>query len=453
MKNHEGQAGGRSPASRREDRGAGEVRFYSGPGAVPLRLRLLLSYAAAWLQRKKNPLFILAAKRGGLLSTLRTVKSFRFNRIVRQAGTYRYCLTVPALPSRPYDRMVSRGGLNINAAGTPYKTTIDTVILAVSRTCSYRCAHCYERFNLRGGADVPLEVWKRTVADVQDAGAAIIILSGGEPMSRFTDVLGILNTADKDRSEFHVHTSGHGVTPSRARLLKDAGLSAAAVGLDDVRPAREDALRGYQGAFNEAVAALRAFQDAGVFTYLNLCLSRDLIRAGDLPAYMDMARDLGVGAVRFLEPRPTGGYCGESAAELFPAGDRATATEIFTRVNSEPRYRRHPFISYEAFYEAPERLGCRMGGHSLLYIDSDGNVNPCVFLPVRFGNIREEGFPEIYARMRGFIPRPVHGRCPSLTLADVFKKRKEAGAGLPIPIEAIREEWQALITGAGTLTG
>ena len=426
------------------------MRFYSGLGAVPLRLRLLLSYAAAWLRPKKNPLFILGAKRGGLLSTLRTVRSFRFNRIVRQDGTYRYCLTVPALPSKPYERMVSRGGLNINAAGTSNKATIDYAVLAVSRTCPYRCAHCYERFNLRGGADVPLETWKRTVADVQNAGAAIIVLSGGEPMSRFAGVLEILSAADKDRSEFHIHTSGHGVTPPRARLLKAAGLSAAAVGLDDVRPAREDALRGYKGAFTEAVGALRAFQAAGVFTYLNLCLSRDLVRSGDLPAYMDMARDLGVGAVRFLEPRPTGGYCGESAEELFPAKDRAAALQIFSRVNTEQRYRRHPFISYEAYYEAPERLGCRMGGHSLLYIDSAGNVNPCVFLPVRFGNIREEGFPEIYARMRDLIPRPVRDRCPSLTLADVFKKRQEAGEALPIPIEAIREEWRALISGAGT---
>ncbi|MGD0783720.1 MAG: radical SAM protein, partial [Candidatus Aminicenantales bacterium] len=417
---------------------AGPVRFYSGWRAVPLRLRLLLSYGAARLRRKKNPLFILGAKRGGLLSTLRTVKGLRFDRIVRQGGTYRYCLTVPALPSKPYDMMISRGGLNINAAGTPYKSTIDYVILAVSRKCPYRCAHCYERFNLRGGADVPLETWKRTVAEVQDVGAAIIVLSGGEPMSRFDGVLEILGAADKGRSEFHIHTSGHGVTPRRARLLKDAGLSAAAVGLDDVRPGREDALRGYKGAFAEAVASLRAFQDAGLFTYLNLCLSKDLVRSGDLPAYMDMARDLGVGAVRFLEPRPTGGYCGETAGELFSVEDRAAATVLFTRMNTGRRYRRHPFISYEAFYEAPERLGCRMGGHSLLYIDSAGNVNPCVFLPVRFGNIREEGFPAIYARMRASIPRPVRACCPSLTLADVFKKQKETGQALPIPIDSIR---------------
>jgi len=445
MKRNEGLLEGRPAAAHREDRGAGPVRFFSGWRAVPLRLRLLLNYAAAWLRRKKNPLFVLSAKRGGLLSTLRTVRGFRFNRIVRQGGTYRYCLTVPGLPSKPYDTMVSRGGLNINAAGTPFKATIDTVILAVSRTCPYRCAHCYERFNLRGGTQVPLETWKRTVADVQDAGAAIIILSGGEPMSRFADVLEILNAADKNRSEFHIHTSGHGVTLERARLLKSAGLAAAAVGLDDVRAEREDALRGYKGAFEEAAAALRCFQDAGLFTYLNLCLSRDLVRSGDLPAYMDMARDLGVGAVRFLEPRPTGGYCGESAEELFSAEDRTAATEIFTRVNSGRRYRRHPFISYEAYYEAPERLGCRMGGHSLLYIDSAGNVNPCVFLPVRFGNIREEGFPEIYARMRALIPRPVRDRCPSLTLAGVFKRQMEAGQALPIPIEGIRDEWISLI--------
>jgi hypothetical protein len=86
-----------------------------------------------------------------------------------------------------------------------------------------------------------------------------------------------------------------------------------------------------------------------------------------------------------------------------------------------------------------------MGGLSHLCIDSLGNVNPCVFLPVSFGNILEEDFSTIFARMRVAIPRPVLKQCPSLLLAETLREQARIGNHPPIRQSLIEKEWEAVV--------
>lgn len=87
-----------------------------------------------------------------------------------------------------------------------------------------------------------------------------------------------------------------------------------------------------------------------------------------------------------------------------------------------------------------------MGGLSHFGIDSAGNVNPCVYLPVTFGNILEEEFPVIYERMRASVPRPIHAECPCLALADTLRREQRGGGSVPVRHERIREDWERVVT-------
>jgi MoaA/NifB/PqqE/SkfB family radical SAM enzyme len=102
--------------------------------------------------------------------------------------------------------------------------------------------------------------------------------------------------------------------------------------------------------------------------------------------------------------------------------------------------RGYPAVYLPAYTESPQNLGCMMGGLSHLHIDSRGNVEPCVFVPVSFGNITDTSFTDIYRRMREAIPRPLHGRCPALQLADRVGFSPKSGT-LPLEFESVRAEW------------
>jgi len=423
------------------------LRFHAGWSLLFRRAVYVASALKYFLRREDYPLFRLSSANGGALATLKIARQLKLEKMVQFNSTYYTSPVLPRYPSRAYDHMVATGGLNIAAAGTPLKPQISMILLGITRRCDLHCLHCYERFNLAPAETVPISRWKEVIREIQAQGAGVVVLTGGEPMLRYEGLLELLESGNKDLSEFHIHTSGLGVTPERARELRCAGLTAAAVGLDDVDPRRHDTLRGFEGSHRLAVSALRDFFDAGVFTYTNMCVTRDIVRAGDLWKYYELAKSLNVGMIEMLEPRPCGGFAGRGDDILLSDDDRTKVTEFFVTANTAKRFREYPLVYYVAYTEAPERMGCMMGGLSHLTIDSRGNVNPCVFLPVTFGNIMKEDFSTIYARMRKVIPRPVHKVCPSVILAGPIRDRSQAGNAGPVPYEALKNEWEAVVSG------
>jgi MoaA/NifB/PqqE/SkfB family radical SAM enzyme len=425
-----------------------QTEVLGGWRALPAQLKFRAHLAKCFFQKKKYPLLRLSAAKGGLLKTFQIQKDLRLKKVIRQGDRLLFSLTLPFFPSEAFDRMTAKGGLNIAASGTPLKTQMEVAILAITRKCSLACAHCYERFNLVDQDSIPVGRWRQVVKELQELGVNVITFSGGEPMERFEGLLELLESGDKGRSDFHLHTSGFGASFGKAVELKKAGLAAVGVGLDDHDPDRHDLLRGRRESHREAVRALRLFADAGVFTYINMCLTRELVRSDGLLRYMEMARDLGVGFVRWLEPRPCGGYFFQDQEDLFSEEDGRVATDLFLKMNTQRPYRDFPAISYLAFDESPENLGCQMGGLALFYIDGLGNVQPCVFLPVSFGNIQEEAFSDIFARMREAVPFRLRRGCPASLLSRTIRAKVEQYGQYPIPFSKIRAEWEAMYSPA-----
>ncbi|MEE9502719.1 MAG: radical SAM protein, partial [Candidatus Aminicenantaceae bacterium] len=265
------------------------VRYGSTLSGLPFKLKFRLSFAKYLLQKKKYPLFVLSPSKGGLLKTQKTMRKLGLFKAVKYNGHYYLSLTTPRWPSQAFDHMVARGGLNLTAAGTPLKSQVDTAILAITRQCAYDCKHCYERFNLGEEEIMPIERWKEVVHDLQAQGVSIITFSGGEPMLRFEGLMELVKAADKDLSDIHVHTSGNGVTPEKAFALKQAGVAAIAVGLDDVDPNRHDEINRFAKDNEEAIKALQLFREAGLFTYINMCLTKDMARIDELHKFFLLA--------------------------------------------------------------------------------------------------------------------------------------------------------------------
>jgi len=407
-------------------------------------LRFRISLLKYLFQKRKYPLFALKGEYGGVIKTNEMQKRLKISKFVKHDNHYYFSLTLPHWPSEAFDNMTANGGLNITAAGTYLKKQIDTAILGITRKCKYECIHCYEHLNLNDNEIVPVEKWQEVIGVLQKRGVSVITFSGGEPMMRYNDLIELLETADHSLSDFHIHTSGYGVSPENALRLRSAGLDAAGVGLDDVDPSRNDLFRGYKGAYEQAVRAIKCFQDAGIFTYVNFCPTREIIRSGDIINYLDLLKDLNVGIVRWLEPRPSGAFLDAGEEILLNQEDKDILTSLYIKYNTSKEYEDYPLISYEAFSELPINMGCMMGGNSLLYIDSIGNVEPCVFVPVTFGNILDEDFRLILERLRKAFPKPLHTECPSVQLSPLIKKKKEDGIELPVPYYELSKELQAL---------
>jgi MoaA/NifB/PqqE/SkfB family radical SAM enzyme len=416
--------------------------FPHGWKLAPMMLGFILSFVKYALQRKKYPHF--------KLKSLRTIHNRKLIAIRRYAklGEHYFGTTmrIPRWPSQAFDHMVANGGLNIEPELIKDKHQIDSVIIAITRKCTYDCEHCYAYTDRSDEDAVPVDRWIEVVRQIQDVGASVIVLSGGEPMVRFGDMIEILRSADKSLSDFHLHTSGKGMSLQRARELKDAGLVAAGIGLDYPDAERHDRFRGQPGAFRDATNALEDLRRAGLFTYTNVCLQKDLLNNGALRDHLDLARRLRVGTIQLLEPKPSGRYEMQEPDHLFSDEDRRSVTEFFAEVNQSDKYKDYPPVAYTAYYERPENFGCLMGGFSHLSIDGSGNVNPCVFVPVSFGNILNEDFSVIYKRMRATISQPIRRDCASLLLRQTIARRRAESRGAAVPYNTIRQEWDRVLS-------
>ena len=99
---------------------------------------------------------------------------------------------------------------------------------------------------------------------------------------------------------------------------------------------------------------------------------------------------------------------------MFSREEREVVTMFYEEANLDKKYRNYPAVVYFQYYERSDIYGCLMG-LSHFYINSLGNVQPCIFLPVSFGNILEEDFPVIFKRMREAFPKPIKQPCPAAT--------------------------------------
>ena len=87
-------------------------------------------------------------------------------------------------------------------------------------------------------------------------------------------------------------------------------------------------------------------------------------------------------------------------------------------------------------------LGCCCGGIDRFYVGANGDVQPCEFVNISFGNLAEVPFETAYARMRKAFAVPCEEWTCERRAAEIAAK---AGEKLPLPweeTEKLVSEWK-----------
>ena len=302
------------------------------------------------------------------------------------------------------------------------------VYFSITKQCSLRCRHCYEWEQLHRPEQLSREDLIGIVRKFQDYGTGVFYLEGGEPLQRLDDLLALLDHAD-DRSDFWIISSGLGLTAEKAARLRQHGLTGVAVSLDHWDASPHNDFRGHPQAFAWAVRAVVNANQAGLVTSLSLCATREMTRPENLRKYMDLARRLGVSFVQWLEPRAVGRFAGQDVA-LNPAQQQRLEAALLT-YNLDPRYGDYPLVFYPAYLQ--RKAGCPGAGQSFLYIDSNGDVNPCPFCQQAAGSALKLPVSDLVSLVRQsgcgkFPPMRVNGRrrLRTETLSNGKARRKRA---------------------------
>lgn len=307
------------------------------------------------------------------------------------------------------------------------------VFWELTARCNLRCQHCRAEAQddfVAGELTTP-EILK-VARDIRDAADPIVILTGGEPLVR-GDFFDIARACSSMFTRVAVATNGTLVDDAMARDIAAAGIQRASVSIDGAGAATHDAFRGLEGSFEEALAGMDALQRAGVPVQVNVTLARHNVH--ELDAILELALERGADAFHVFVLVPVG--CGaEISDDMRLSGEQIETTlrwlfdkslelrdRLHVKATCAPQYYR---IMREVSRERGLELrtqqhgmhattrGC-LAGSAVCFISRTGDVQPCGYLPVCAGNVRETAFGDIWRGSEVFTalrdPGSLKGKC------------------------------------------
>lgn len=348
------------------------------------------------------------------------------NKYVRTDGRTKINLYVPAFPSPAFYKACTK----VSVTGT--KQPAISVLLSVTSGCRFRCEHCYQKHD--HGKDVPLEYLLDVVRQLDAMGVAFFNIEGGDPFLAYDRLKAVC--AAVTTGEIFVNSTGDGITVARLQELRTLGVRAIMFSLHSPDAAELNRFMGRDNAWETLMEGIARCHEAGMDVAVNTCLLREAFYDGTFERVMALTRSLGVSIVQLIKPKPSGAWLGSDLA-MFRQEDLDHVEALVQRYNNERAYRDYPFVAAQIHDERSDLFGCTAGGTDRFYINAKGDVQPCEFLNISYGNIQREPFADIYARMRESFDIPGdHWLCEHCA-EDIHRAFQESGAqSLPLDPEA-----------------
>lgn len=330
-----------------------------------------------------------------LMRALRLLLVFQHNKVVRTPFGYKFQLYLPAYPSPAFFY-----ALESKLLRTPPSPI--TIVLSMTKACPYKCRHCYQHYD--GGVDLDEEKLLDTARRIQQLGVAMIDIEGGEPFVRFPRLLKLLQALD-ERSELWVNTTGVQLQPEMLAQLKEAGLCGLMVSIHSPNAIVHDALTGVPGSFELACDSLKMCRTHGLLAAMNSMLSEGEVCNGGLEKLMELSRELDCDYVQLIHPKRAGNWLGHTEGMQQTREVLAYIEQAHLHYNSQARHD-YPSLAAQVYEEREQTAGCTAGGIDRFYLNAHGEVQPCEFLNLSFGNVQQEPLDVIFARMRGYFTTP-----------------------------------------------
>jgi len=283
--------------------------------------------------------------------------------------------------------------------------------IGLTNACPQKCSYCYNRG--RKGALLDKSTIMKAVQDLKDMGVFWLGWTGGEPLLN-EDIVEITEKA-AESCAVKLFTTGCTLTKALASDLHQAGLFSASISLDHWKADEHDRARGYAGAYRTALRAIEIFKSLeGLHVGVSAVLSLEMIQRGQAEEFLRFLIRLGVDEAWLSEMKPSLALSSEES-RVITEEDRLMLVRLQDKYNREGKIT----VNYLAHFEGREHFGCN-AGHKMVFIDPFGEVGPCVFAPLTFGNIRERSVRDIFADMKKLFPS--ENRCFVNANFDLFRK-------------------------------
>ena len=336
--------------------------------------------------------------------------------------------------------------------GPPHKKNeLRLVAWEMTRSCNLNCVHCRaaaERGPYPG--ELATEKCFEILDQIAQVGQPIVILTGGEPLLR-KDVFELAQHGTLLGLRMVMATNGTLVTPEIAERMKASGIKRVSVSIDGASAEEHDQFRKVPGAFDASLQSIDWLKKEGIEFQINTTVTRHNVH--QVRDILDLAVKLGAVAHHIFLLVPTGRAKDMVNQEIdaleyekllrwfyemrnqVPLHLKATCAPHYYRILRQEAHARGEKVNFDTYGLDAVTRGC-LGGTSFCFISHDGIVQPCGYLELNCGNLKQSSFGEvwresqIFKRLRDFSAYDGKcGRCEYLKFCGGCRARAYENTG------------------------
>ena len=281
----------------------------------------------------------------------------------------------------------------------------------LTRSCNLACVHC--RASAERGP-YPGELSTAECLKIMDEIASfskpVIILTGGEPLLR-SDIFDLARYGTNKGFRVVMATNGTLITEETIQAMKASGIQRISISLDGPNAETHDAFRKAKGSFDGSLRGIEMAKKEGLEFQINTTITRANLHL--VAEILQLAVNLGAVAHHIFLLVPTGrgkdlqdqeisALDYEKTLDWFyeqrdrvPLQLKATCAPHYYRILRQRAQKEGKKITPKEYGLDAMTRGC-LGGLSFCFISHVGQVQPCGYLELNCGNVREKSFKEIW---------------------------------------------------------
>ena len=299
------------------------------------------------------------------------------------------------------------------------------VVWNFTKQCNLKCKHCYANATPYPAPDeLTLEEKLSVVDQLDEAGVAAISFSGGEPLIN-RDFWKVAEYAYSKGFYLSIATNGTLISEKVAKRLVEVGIRYVEISLDGPTPEIHDEFRGVKGAFKATIRGIKNAKAAGLTVGIATTATHENLDS--IPDIIQLARDLNVDRFIVFNFVPTGRGKNIIKEDLTPIEREKLMKYLYKEwgkgtmqiFSTCPAYSRISLTAADegagekispthfAEMELPaefggaakaltEFIGGCGAGRIYCSIEHNGDIQPCVFLPIKVGNVIKDGFSNVW---------------------------------------------------------
>ncbi len=302
-----------------------------------------------------------------------------------------------------------------------------TILFDPTSACNLKCKGCWAA-EYGHSLQLSLDEMRSIVSQGKALGTHFYMLTGGEPLIRKDDIITL--ASEFPECVFLIYTNATLIDKKLCDDIKKCGNITLALSIEGDECSNDD--RRGEGSYKTTIEAMELLKKEKLLFGISVCYTSKNINHVTSDEFLDKMVDMGVKYAFYFNYMPVGQGADKS---LIPTPTQRKYMYFWMKKMRNGKTGK-PIFAFDFQDDGEYVGGCIAGGRNYFHINSNGDIEPCVFVHYSDSNIRKDTLfealqkPLFMAYRKGQPFNDNHLMpCPMLENPDILRRIiKETGA-------------------------